>query len=958
MNPRHTLVRSPVHRQTLAASLVISLTCTLFLSSPTLATTFIVNPQGTGSFPTIQAAINAAASGDTVALEDGTYTGEGHRNIDYLGRSITVRSLSANPILCIIDCQGYLRGFYFRNNESPAAVLEGVTICHGGADNGAGIRLDGATAPTIRNCILLANDGVHGGGIQVNDGAHPTILSCEFTANTAEEEGGGIYATGTADLVVRDCRFSGNSALYGAGIEIRNSTGSQIAGCTFLSNDATYNGAGIRCGDATGVTISACTFAHNLAGNKGGGMFFVDHAQATVLACTLVENGGTSGGGGMGGYDHASVILQNTIIAYSTSGSAVYCGTGATVTAACCDLYLNAGGDWVGGVAGQGGLSGNLSLDPLFCDLGIGDFRLSEGSPCGPQYNPECGLIGAWPVGCEAPPGPQIYVVRPDGSGDFPTIQAAVSACRSGDMIELTDGVFEGPGNRDVNFLGHSITLRSQSRDPESCLVRCGGSNSAPHRAFRFPIAEGSGTLIEGIGFEEGYTAETGVGGAAGGAILCGAGAQPTFRRCRFAGNSSEGSGGAVAANGSAFEHCIFENNDAALNGGGVCTSGGGRFYGCTFRENHAGDGGGLSCTLGPLEIEECCWIGNSAGTNGGATQLSGTTATLLQTLFDSNVAGGAGGAVDVASDAAATVTVCRFAGNEAGGDGGAISSSGSLTVDRCTLEHNRSALGKGGGICAAGGAVGISGSLLVGNFAPQGGALAQEGGQGSLVSCTLDANRAGQGAGVWAGMSQVTLERTIIYQSTFGAAVHCHWGYAVHVECCDIFGNAGGDYAGCIDWLYGIYGNISADPLFCDADAGDYGLLEDSPCAPFSAPNPECDLIGALGVGCVLAAAPEEMSGLPLQVSLGRPCPSPFSESVHFVYAVPPDAAKEVRIRVFDAGGRLVRTVVNGGVTPGWHAARWDGRSDRGDPLESGVYYLRLDAGAGVARRQILLVR
>ena len=79
-----------------------------------------------------------------------------------------------------------------------------------------------------------------------------------------------------------------------------------------------------------------------------------------------------------------------------------------------------------------------------------------------------------------------------------------------------------------------------------------------------------------------------------------------------------------------------------------------------------------------------------------------------------------------------------------------------------------------------------------------------------------------------------------------------------------------------------------------------------------------------------------------------GRPVAGPLRLGDRYVV---------VAYRLADEG-QVVRTVVDGGVTPGWHAARWDGRSDRGDPLESGVYYLRLDTGAGVARRHVLLVR
>ena len=42
---------------------------------------------------------------------------------------------------------------------------------------------------------------------------------------------------------------------------------------------------------------------------------------------------------------------------------------------------------------------------------------------------------------------------------DFPTIQDAIVASTHGDIIELTDGVFTGPGNRDVRFVGRAVTV-------------------------------------------------------------------------------------------------------------------------------------------------------------------------------------------------------------------------------------------------------------------------------------------------------------------------------------------------------------------------------------------------------------------------------------------------------------------------------------------------------------------
>jgi hypothetical protein len=98
------------------------------------------------------------------------------------------------------------------------------------------------------------------------------------------------------------------------------------------------------------------------------------------------------------------VGMENSIIAFGTQGAAFECGGSAEAELYCCDIYGNVGGDWVGCIAGQFGMEGNISEDPLFCDRLNEEFTLRSESPCAPGHNPACGLVGAWPVGCE-PPG-------------------------------------------------------------------------------------------------------------------------------------------------------------------------------------------------------------------------------------------------------------------------------------------------------------------------------------------------------------------------------------------------------------------------------------------------------------------------------------------------------------------------------------------------------------------------
>jgi hypothetical protein len=92
-------------------------------------------------------------------------------------------------------------------------------------------------------------------------------------------------------------------------------------------------------------------------------------------------------------------------------------------------------------------------------------------------------------------------------------------------------------------------------------------------------------------------------------------------------------------------------------------------------------------------------------------------------------------------------------------------------------------------------------------------------------------------------------LSRSIIAFNT-GAAAQMVVGLP-DLACCDVYGNSGGDWVGCLAGLLGCSGNICTDPLFCNAAADDDRLEPGSPCAPFTAPNEECDLIGAWPVGC-----------------------------------------------------------------------------------------------------------
>jgi pectin methylesterase-like acyl-CoA thioesterase len=102
------------------------------------------------------------------------------------------------------------------------------------------------------------------------------------------------------------------------------------------------------------------------------------------------------------------------------------------------------------------------------------------------------------------PAAAETYVVRPDATGDFATIQEAIEAAVDGDTIELADGIFTGECNRDIDYGGKSITIMSQSGDPEACIIDCGGKEGERHRGFYFQSGEDENARLEGVTIRNG----------------------------------------------------------------------------------------------------------------------------------------------------------------------------------------------------------------------------------------------------------------------------------------------------------------------------------------------------------------------------------------------------------------------------------------------------------------------
>lgn len=935
---------------TRALPLALALGFAFYLSEVAPAAVLPVNPDGSGEFPTIQAALDDAAPGDTISLGDGTFQGPGNREIEIV-MSITLMGQTSDPSRCVLECDG-LPGFHVPQGGSVDLSLSGLTV----RGSSAGVQLDGGGQLVAVNCEFSENTG-H--AIECNSGtiylqqsqflrnevltvfareSRITALHCSFIEN----HGTGLRSEQAHDTRIEDCVFRNNvTAGDGGGLAIggedfpvdegdvespsRKVFTRVVARCSFEDNFAGYGGGGLWIED-TGVTVEDCSFRDNYGG-LGGGMGVEDFGSTDVHECEFIGNradlGGAVGtdtpfveltncvlmgnqadeGGAIGlrlwggvtvvsseiRANFADVggvcrtrdssfasFVECVIVENQTAQGSIFRGedfsfTSCTISRnvgnhvfagnyllqmshsifsrndvigfyacpdyllafiSCTNIYGHSGGDWIGCLAEFENVDGNMSADPLFCNPTAGDYSLAIGSPCLDENNdPDCGTMGAFAdPGCEAPIG-AVLLVRPDGSGDVPTIQAAIDAAVDRDTVSLANGVFSGPGNRDLDFLGKQIVIRSQSGSSADCVIDCGGTSVDPHRAVSFVSGETAASVLEGVTITGGAAFGAGVA-RFGGAIYC-AESSPTIR------------------------HCILEGNTAERNGGAINL----------FHSNAI--------------IEDCMIRGNEAPLGAGVNS-SSSAPLIRRTQITGNVASESGGGLRYFSQFGA-----------------------SPQLQGATLSGNESPLG-GGIACLEAVSLDLGNSIVWGNCAEQGREL-------SLADAACE------------------------------VTVHCS-----DVDTSGVWQDPQARF------LFESGDNLSVDPAFCDpiqcdggpTVAGAFTLDASSPCSPANSPD-SCGLIGAHGVNCdATAEVPAEPASV-RDTFLLRGEPNPFSKSTRIRLRMP--AAGAVEIVIYDITGKRVRALKTQMVEGGEHVLEWDGTDDRGHQVPTGNYWCRVTAEGNV---------
>jgi hypothetical protein len=280
-------------------------------------------------------------------------------------------------------------------------------------------------------------------------------------------------------------------------------------------------------------------------------------------------------------------------------------------------------------------------------------------------------------------------------------------------------------------------------------------------------------------------------------------------------------------------------------------------------------------------------------------------------------------------------INECILVGNESVSSGGAIACEfySAPEISNCMLIRNESATG-GGVYCFRSSPL-ISGSTLYGNRAHN---------AGGGIALALN--------------SYPEITTTIITESAEGEALKCIDGSSQPVvSCSDIFGNAGGDWTGCIAEYEGVNGNFSLDPYFCNELDDDFHLAGISPCLPG---NNDCSQqIGALGFGCDEPTAVDEETEeekLPQEFALSQNYPNPFNPSTMIKFSLP--VRSYVNLSIFNVLGQKVVTVADDIFEAGYHTVNWDGQDSNGRQVSSGIYIYRIQADTFADSRKMLLIK
>ena len=418
---------------------------------------------------------------------------------------------------------------------------------------------------------------------------------------------------------------------------------------------------------------------------------------------------------------------------------------------------------------------------------------------------------------------------------DFPTIQAAIDAAVDGDEVVIAPDTYTGSQNRDLDFTGKAITVRSTDpNDPDvvaATIIDCQQAG----RGFIFQSEETQESVVAGLTVVNGFAMD-------GAGVYLVNGSSATIKNCVFTSNTVPISSGVIFS-----DNFPTQTADLAI-------------INCTISDNL---GGGFAA----FSIENLTVTGSVISGNSGTGIDTGFPFSPFPNLIvrNSTIVDNDGGGITTNQATTIELANCTVADN--GGTGvvaSEVAFGGGVMITNCTITGNTSDEIVGGLRCHANTSAVIRNCLIADNTGRVAGGLAISGfGAFEITTSTFSGNVATEfgGGGIRAfGTEPVAIRNCILWgnQAPIGSQLLLDSGFndpsVVSVDFSAVEGGEKGvfvDDACCSPshLIWGV-GNIEVDPQFVDPENADYHLSSGSPCLdtgdPAFEPEPkETDIDG-----------------------------------------------------------------------------------------------------------------